>query len=122
MTQVPESSTPLSSKKGKSLKIKGSSKSSRKTLATSASPSSEPAQGATAGTPPPAGRIEALKTAQRKLASSERAITPEPQNTIEEAITEISAILSPISEGVPARKSKERVPHANKQLFGTESK
>ena len=67
MTQVPESSTPLSSKKGKSLKIKGSSKSSRKTLATSASPSSEPAQGATAGTPPPAGRIEALTLVERDI-------------------------------------------------------
>ena len=50
MTEEPKTSTPLPTKKGKSLKTKGSGNSSRKTPATAASKSSEPEQGATAGT------------------------------------------------------------------------
>jgi hypothetical protein len=61
-------------------------------------------------------RIGALKAAQKKLANCGRAATPEPQSTIEQAISEISSILSPIPEGVPARKAKERVSRVN--LFG----
>ena len=118
MTEDPESFTPLPTKKGKSLRAKGSSKSSRKTIVDSASSSTAPIEGATAGTSSPAGRIEALKAAKRTLTNSARATTPEPQDTIEQAITEISAILSPIPEGVPARKSKGRVAHANIQVFG----
>lgn len=114
MTEEPESSTPLPTKKGKSLRVKGSSKSSKKAPANSLSPSTTSVEGA--GTQSPTGRIETLKAAKKKLANCGRANTPEPQNTIEQAISEISSILSPILEGVPARKTKERVSRVN--LFG----
>ena len=80
MTEEPESSTPLPTKKGKSLRVKGSSKSSKKAPANSSSPSTTSVEGA--GTQSPTGRIETLKAAKKKLANCGRAATPEPQNTI----------------------------------------
>lgn len=120
MTEPDETSTPLLKKKGKTLKSK-TARSTKTTPTTAAVPSVEPSQGATAGSPPPAGRIDALKAAKQTLANSTRATTPELQSTIAEDIAAITNLLSPIPDGIPPRKAKERIAHTNKLCFGTES-
>ena len=64
MTEPDETSTPMLKKKGKTLKSK-TARSTKTTPTTAAVPSVEPSQGATAGSPPPAGRIDTLKAARR---------------------------------------------------------
>ncbi len=114
MTEVPETSTPLPTKKGKALKAKAS-KNSKKVA--SKLVSVEPSPGATVDLPP-TGRIETLKAAKQVLARAVGAATPEHQSTtIDEDIAAISGLVSPISESYPAKK-KERIAHVSKSLFG----
>jgi hypothetical protein len=133
MTEPEETSTPVSKKKGKTLKSKSTK--GAKTNPAAAGQSVEPSQGATTGPSPPVGRIEALKAAKKVLADSARSSTPErsassaaaatperPSTTIDEDIAAISHLLSPFpEEGNPVKRAKERVAHKNKSLFGGES-
>jgi hypothetical protein len=97
MTEEPETSTPLPTKKGKSLRTKTSNKSSSKTPVlkevSPAGPSTptvaQPA--ASAGTQSPPVRIETYKAAKKVLADCGKPATPEPQSTIEQDLREISS-------------------------------
>jgi hypothetical protein len=75
MTEPEETSTPVSKKKGKSLKPRTTK--GAKTKPSASEQSVEPSQGATAGPSSPVGRIDALKAARKTLAKSATASNPE---------------------------------------------